>query len=114
MLLKTSFVAVVGNELSEPQAVLGGVVQGSSPSLLLFSYTIDKAPSLVRKEGLSACAAPRRIGVVAIADDISTVARSPDEAQSILDVMSIFAAEQKITWAPEKRLSSYAAAVTPD
>ncbi|KAJ2882547.1 hypothetical protein H4R27_003380, partial [Coemansia aciculifera] len=61
MLLKTSFVAVVGNELSEPQAVLGGVVQGSSPSLLLFSYTIDKAPSLVRKEGLSACAAPRRI-----------------------------------------------------
>ncbi|KAJ2740754.1 hypothetical protein GGI19_007055, partial [Coemansia pectinata] len=97
------------NELSEPQAVLGGVVQGSSLLPLLFNYTIDKAPSLVRKEGLSACAARHRIGVITFADDIATVARSSDEAQSILDVMSTFIAEQKITWAPEKCLSSYAA-----
>ncbi|KAJ2059166.1 hypothetical protein GGI17_004552 [Coemansia sp. S146] len=101
MLLKPSFVAVVDNELPEPQAVLGGVVQGSFLSPLLFNYTIDKAPSLVRKEGLSACAARRRIGAIAFADDTATVARSPDEAQSILDVMSTFAAEQKIIWAPE-------------
>ncbi|KAJ2012418.1 hypothetical protein GGI14_005820 [Coemansia sp. S680] len=53
-------------------------------------------------EGLSACAARRHIGVIAFADDIATVARSPDEAQSILNVMSTFAAEQKTTWAPEK------------
>ncbi|KAJ2065645.1 hypothetical protein GGI17_000189 [Coemansia sp. S146] len=99
---KPSFVAVVDNELSKPQAVLGRVIQGSSLSPLLFNYTIDKAPSLVHKEGLSACATRCRIGVTAIADDIATVARSPDEAQSILDVMSTFAAEQKITWAPEK------------
>ncbi|KAJ2693171.1 hypothetical protein H4218_006135, partial [Coemansia sp. IMI 209128] len=85
MLLKTTFVAAVDDELSEPQAVLGGVVQGSSLSPLLFNYTIDKAPNLVRKEGLSACAARRRIGVLAFADDIATVARSPDEAQRILD-----------------------------
>ncbi|KAJ2339194.1 hypothetical protein GGH92_006828 [Coemansia sp. RSA 2673] len=74
---------MVDNELSEHQAVLG-------------------APGRGRMEGLSACAARRHIGVIAFADDIATVARSPDEAQSILNVMSTFAAEQKTTWAPEK------------
>ncbi|KAJ2034143.1 hypothetical protein H4S03_005180 [Coemansia sp. S3946] len=108
MLLKTSFVAVVDNELSEPQAVLGGVVQGSSLVPLLFNYTIDKAPSLVHKEGLSACPAHCYIGVIAFADDIATVARSPDEAQNILDVMSTFAAaEQKITWPPQSTKFGY-------
>ncbi|KAJ2064311.1 hypothetical protein GGH13_006168 [Coemansia sp. S155-1] len=102
MQLKASFVAVVDNGLSEQQVVRGGVVQGSSLPLL-FNYIIDKAPGLVHKEGLSACAARRHIDVIAFANDIATVARSPDEAQSILDMMSTFAAaEQKITWAPEK------------
>ncbi|KAJ2242095.1 hypothetical protein GGI13_007085, partial [Coemansia sp. RSA 455] len=62
---------------------------------------IDKASGLVRKEGQSACAARRCIGVIAFADDIATVAHLPDKAQSILGVMSTFATEQKITWAPE-------------
>ncbi|KAJ2092139.1 hypothetical protein GGI09_005931 [Coemansia sp. S100] len=88
MQLKTSFVAVVDNELSKLQVVLGGVVQGSSLSPLLSNYMINKAPGLVRKEGLSACAARRRIGFIAFANDIAIVARSPDEAQSILDMMS--------------------------
>ncbi|KAJ2050756.1 hypothetical protein GGH13_008729 [Coemansia sp. S155-1] len=101
MLLKTSFVVMVDNELSEQQAVLGNVAQDSSLSPL-FNYIIDKAPSLVHKEGLSACAARRRIGVIAFADDLATVAHSPNEAQSTLDVMFTFAAKQKIAWAPRE------------
>ncbi|KAJ2819824.1 hypothetical protein GGI24_004669 [Coemansia furcata] len=63
---------------------------------------INKAPGLVRKERLSACAACHCLGVIAFADDIAMVTWSPEEAQRILDVMSAFATEQKITWAPEK------------
>ncbi|KAJ2424328.1 hypothetical protein GGF41_002822, partial [Coemansia sp. RSA 2531] len=95
-----SYLSMVDNEF-EQQVVLGGVVQDSSLSPLI-NYMIDKAPGLVHKEGLRACAAHYRIGVIAFANDIATVARSPDETQSILDMMSTFAAaEQKITWAPE-------------
>ncbi|KAJ2030685.1 hypothetical protein H4S03_006945 [Coemansia sp. S3946] len=104
MLLKMSFLSMVDNEPFEQQVVLGGVVQDSSLSPLI-NYMIDKAPSLVHKEGLSACAARRRIDVIAFANDIATVARSPDEAQSILDMMSTFAAaEQKISWAQRTKL----------
>ncbi|KAJ2825549.1 hypothetical protein FBU31_003691 [Coemansia sp. 'formosensis'] len=102
MLLKPTFVAVVDNKLSEPQEILGGVVQGSSLSPLLFNYTINKAPTLVRKVRLSACAARHPLGIIAFVDGIAMVARSPEEAQIILDMMTAFAAEQKITWAPEK------------
>ncbi|KAJ2350918.1 hypothetical protein GGH92_002118 [Coemansia sp. RSA 2673] len=55
------------------------------------------------RKRLSACAARRRIGVIAFADYIATAVRLPEEAQSILDMMSTFAAaEHRITWAPEK------------